>query len=244
MKKILITGCGVGSIGEQVARMLTLQQVDDYEITTIIRRGESYNPEYIKHVHYCDFKNLDDLQEIYADINYSGLDYYINCTGMSHIEWFANLKFNSYMESMNVNLNSFVLGMNCLLNALSANKGMVINLISSAANIPMRCSLPYNVSKAGLQMATRQLARELTPRNGICIVGVNPSKVAFTNMTLRNDTAIMAKRRWSEREYRDAEAAGTPSGELLSRRQVAEFIINLMMTRNDNLSGSIFEFGV
>ena len=241
-KIMLVTGASAGSLGESFIKN---GDFSDYDIINIVNNRDSVRHSLFKDVYYCDFSNLDSIYPCLRDItsNNESIHLYLNFTGTSYIEWFQDIDVVRFIESQNVNFNSFIMITKALLDSLSLGKALVIAVISTAANNPMRCSLSYNTSKAALQMAVRQLGREVTGESGVCFVGVNPSNIEETNMTNQNDINIAKKRGWDESEYQKLKQDMSPNKRLLTKLQVGRFIENIIKTRNDNLSGTIFDMG-
>jgi pteridine reductase len=71
--------------------------------------------------------------------------------------------------------------------ALARHTGSVVNLLDIHARRPLRTYVVYGVAKAGLEMLTRTLARELAPR--IRVNGVAPGAIlwpeGFANETVK-----------------------------------------------------------
>jgi NAD(P)-dependent dehydrogenase (short-subunit alcohol dehydrogenase family) len=159
------------------------------------------------------------------------------------MRWFEDIDEKEFSKTMDVNFTSFIIAVKELLPSISNAKGLIFSVVSSAANIPMRTSVSYNTSKAALQMAIKQMGRELTSRHDVCVIGLNPSIISDTNMTKKNCENIKTIRNWSDLEVCDAMASSSPSGELLSKSQVVDFTHHILETFNRNISGTVFDLG-
>ncbi len=80
-------------------------------------------------------------------------------------------------DLLNSNLKGPYFLVQALLNELSEARGSVVNLLDVHADRPMRGHAIYCISKAGLAMMTRALARELGPE--IRVNGVSPGAILW-----------------------------------------------------------------
>jgi NAD(P)-dependent dehydrogenase (short-subunit alcohol dehydrogenase family) len=105
--------------------------------------------------------------------------------------------------------------------------GIVINVISDAAWRPMRHSLAYNCSKAALDMATKQMARELTKPRDLSIIGVRPGKMTNTAMSAYIDQRVQEVRGWTAEEAMTYFRNNSVSGLEQEPTAVAAFILSI-----------------
>lgn len=241
MKNVIITGASRGSLGEVICRDIVLKY--PASITNIIH-PKDVESQYCNHTLRCDMSDLNNISDVCDVIksSFPQIDIYINCTGLSYISWLKDIDINKFIKAMNVNFISFISIMSKIQNQLIESKSHVISICSTAANKPMTCSLSYNTSKAALQMAMRQLAREITKDHGVCYTCVNPSIIKDTNMTTKNKKNIEEARGWQDSMQKMCDMS--PSGILLDRNQVSNFIMWCIENRNDNLSGTVHDIGV
>lgn len=157
------------------------------------------------------------------------------------MSWLNNLEYEKYQSIMDVNLNAPIFLTKHLIPQL-ADGGIVLNITSSGARKPFRTSLPYNVSKAGLVMATKQIARELS---GITVFAISPNQISDTGLTKQNDIDIPLVRFWTEEETVAYRNKISVSGERPSAATTAEFIAFLVTSRDrcKHLSGSEIHYG-
>jgi NAD(P)-dependent dehydrogenase (short-subunit alcohol dehydrogenase family) len=92
----------------------------------------------------------------------------------------------------------------------------------------MRHSLAYNCSKAALDMATKQMARELTKPYGLSVFGVRPGKMAGTGMSTYIDEQVCLMRDWTPEQAMAYAQQNSVTGLELPPMKVAEFIYDLV----------------
>lgn len=188
-----------------------------------------------------------DLRDLVRDevdlewLNKSPVRGIVNCAGVNWLSRFEELSIERAKELSEVNIWAGVKLVQKFLDDLT-NGGWVCNIISNAASVPMTHSLAYNVSKAGFEMATRQMAHELTPTRGITIFGVSPVKLEGTAMSEYIDKQVMELRGWTRYEAKAYQAE-----KMLNRREVdpadcARFIAGLLPPSQD-LSGTVIPYG-
>lgn len=156
------------------------------------------------------------------------VDLLINNAGINAICRFEMLDVTFVNRIMDVNFLGPVMLTRNLLNSLRG--GTVVNVISDAAWRPMRHSLAYNCSKAALDMATKQMARELTKPYDIAFVGVRPGKMANTGMSNYIDQMVCELRGWTPEQSKEYAAANSVTGQETPPKHVAGLIYNLAMS--------------
>jgi 3-oxoacyl-[acyl-carrier protein] reductase len=155
----------------------------------------------------------------------------INNAGINAIRKFEDLDEGFIHDIFQVNCVAPVMLVQALFNeSMIATDAMICNVISDAAWRPMRHSLAYNVSKAALDMATKQMARELTKPKQVTIFGVRPGKMVGTGMSHYIDEAVKELRGWSDREAKEYYEQNSLSGKELSPDKVARLIYNLCVS--------------
>lgn len=191
-------------------------------------------------------RSLEQQVDIFADHvlqQFDGrVDVLVNNAGTNAIRPFEVLSQEFIEGIMRANFLLAVLLTQRLLPGLSKAQGTVVNVISDAAWRPMRHSLAYNCSKAALDMATKQMARELTKPCGVTVFGVRPGKMAGTEMSRYIDEAVCATRGWTPEEARAYFAANTVSGLESSPEHVAKIIFDLVQSpARRTLSGACMD---
>jgi len=159
------------------------------------------------------------------------VDVLINNAGINAIKKFEDLDQDFITEIMQVNFVAPVLLTQALLKAGMFHVGTVVcNVISDAAWRPMRHSLAYNCSKAALDMATKQMARELTKPYGLTIFGVRPGKMRGTGMSNYIDRSVCELRGWTSEEADAYFRTNSLTGIEFEPTAVAQFIYQLCTT--------------
>ena len=156
------------------------------------------------------------------------VDVLINNAGTNAICPFEELTPAFLRNIMDVNFATPVFMTQAFLPHFS-NGATVINVISDAAWRPMRHSLAYNCSKAALDMATKQMARELTKPRNISIIGVRPGKMRGTGMSRYIDKRVQEVRGWSEEQAASYFKSNSVTGLEADPNVVADFIFNLVI---------------
>jgi 3-oxoacyl-[acyl-carrier protein] reductase len=115
------------------------------------------------------------------------IDVLVNCAGISVPGRLRGLDLPTYDTTLAVNLHAPVLLMRAMSEPMAAqNFGRIVNVTSVHARVSEPASLAYDVSKAGLEAATRTAAVELA-EVGVLVNAVAPGFVA-TRMSVVNGT--------------------------------------------------------
>lgn len=241
---IIVTGTGsVNGLGHIVAEMLAS---DGHNVL-----GWTLNPKEKKmyrevHVDVTDPQYVQTGTNIANEYFETQIDVVINNAGVNKLD---------YIEDVTLADMSYVFGTNVwgplcvvqhLLPALQESKGTVLNIGSSAAHCPMTASYVYNCSKAAIDMGTRQMARELGRRYGICVFGINPNKLSGTDMSRSVEEQVMRVRGWTREYARDYQEKSLPAGMETDPFQLAQFITFLLQKKEHHihLQGCVLEYGV
>jgi NAD(P)-dependent dehydrogenase (short-subunit alcohol dehydrogenase family) len=178
-----------------------------------------------------DLRSLDAVSDAAEQLK--RVDVLINCAGVNlPIDYLTRISAEEWDNIFAVNCRAIWLTAKHLAGKMQG--GTILNIISSAAVQPMRCSLPYNASKAAVQMMTRQMARELKWTHDITVFGVSPGWLEGTPMTQATDERLKV--------LRDLE----PVNDRIDPAAVAGMISYLLAKpeRHKHLNGSIMEYGV
>ena len=194
-----------------------------------------------------DQKNGDRVEEPAEWLKDLDVDVLINCAGINHNEWFEEVTHESLSKVMLVNAFGPIYMTQACLPALIRNKGTVINIVSNAAHIPMTSSLAYNMSKAALLMATRQMAHELTNKHGITIFSISPNKISGTEMSKQIEENVCKVRGWTPEYAAEYQRKALMHGLESPPYEIAEFIANLIGCEGTGpmkyMSGTDIPFG-
>lgn len=169
----------------------------------------------------------------------------VHCAGINSIGMLEDFKKVDYERLMDTNAKSIYLGTRIFIDHLIKHKGTVLNVVSNASHMPMTSSLAYNMSKAAAHMATLQLARELTRRHGITVLGVSPNKLAGTRMSEYIEETVANVRGWTREKAREYQDSSLLCGET-PPDLVANFIVFLLSSKSNHkhLSGCVMPYGI
>tara|TARA_R110000744_G_scaffold280050_1_gene392154 strand:- start:77 stop:868 length:792 start_codon:yes stop_codon:yes gene_type:complete len=262
MKNIVITGCSsVGNLGYMIAKQIKKQMGDDCRIIAVAVPNSQWCetdlvPLYPYGIDVClscdlsdtaSIKNLcDSIKNIVGN---DGVLYaLVNCAGMNMNSWFEDSTVEEFDNLMNVNAKAtYQMTQNLLeiLKGYGQYGGTVLNIVSNAAQIPMRCSLAYNASKAAAKMITKQMAHELTKKYGITVFSVSPNKLKGTEMSKFVDEAIPNMRGWTPEASEKYQNEALTTGVQTDPNTLAEFIAFLLSTKERHffLSGCDIQYG-
>ena len=157
----------------------------------------------------------------------------INCAGTNVSESLLDLDLERYAETIRVNLTAPLVLMRELAPGMTAaGYGRVVNVSSVHARVAELGSLAYDVSKAGLEAATRSAALELAA-TGVLVNAVAPGYVR-TRMSVLGGV--------DELETEDFRATYVDRGRLPLRRaaepdEIAEAIVWLGSGANTYVTG-------
>ena len=89
----------------------------------------------------------------------------------------ANSTIEDWDKIININLRAPFFLATGLSKALSVNQGGIVNIIDIHSERPLKNFSIYNISKAGLKMLTKTLAKELAPN--IRVNGISPGSILW-----------------------------------------------------------------
>lgn len=172
-------------------------------------------------------------------------DFFQANTRISHLVYSAGVNYLSFIGKSNLSLMGEVLAVNLggfitmmeLLGRYNKRPVRIVAVGSDAAERPLRTSMTYCASKAGLHMAVRTAARELGGE-GWLINAVAPGMTDNTGMQAYVDATVPKLRGWSPEHT----AAYEKSQEVVPGRlepvEVAKVIQNTLYGP-EHLNGSI-----
>jgi NAD(P)-dependent dehydrogenase (short-subunit alcohol dehydrogenase family) len=194
-------------------------------------------------VFYEAGQNASPIQTCVSEIMcmFDTVDVLVNNAGTNAICPFEELTPGFVQHIMDVNFMTAVFMTQCFLEHFN-RPAVVVNIISDAAWRPMRHSLAYNCSKAALDMATKQMARELTKPRQLSIIGVRPGKMAHTAMSTYINQRVQEIRGWTAEEAMNYFRSCSVTGMELEPPAVAEFIASLATSEMAmNMSGACLD---
>ena len=181
MKTALISG-GAARIGAQIVRTL---HEDGYKVIIHCHQSEEIAQQLSSEL---NTKRNNSAQVVVADLGdneaikkltqtIKSLDLLVNNASV----FFPTLTENSTIEDwdkiINVNLRAPFFLATGLSKVLSINQGSIVNIIDIHSERPLKNFSIYNISKAGLKMLTKTLAKELAPN--IRVNGISPGSILW-----------------------------------------------------------------
>lgn len=162
-------------------------------------------------VTYVDGADTFDVRRSVRDFRWTILNelhlptHFVYCAGINHLEWLGaedgSVSPYPHADVVDVNLNGFIRFIDALAYYREeyeemAIKPSIVAVSSDAAERPLRTSIGYCASKAGLNMAVKVAARELGP-HGWRVNAVAPGMTEPTGMQEYVDRTIPAVRGWT-----------------------------------------------
>jgi len=214
--KTLIIGCHTGGIGDAVEEFLhSIDQV----FTPTIKGLNVAAPTSI---------------ERYLRDN-GPFDRIVYSAGVSQLKWIKDLLWIDLDRVLDVNLSGAIMLASAHVRMFPEHPVRYAVVVSDAAHTPMRGSIAYCVSKAGLEMAVKVMARELAPL--WTVVAVSPGVVDDTGMTNQLAEDIPKFRGWNPMQARAYEDSSSVLGRRVTKREVAETVL-FALTGPQALNGS------
>jgi NAD(P)-dependent dehydrogenase (short-subunit alcohol dehydrogenase family) len=163
------------------------------------------------------------------------VDILVNCAGVSSDALTTELDLAEYHRTLSVNLHAPVLLMRELCGPMrAAGYGRVVNVTSIHGRLSEAGSLAYDVSKAGLEAATRTAAIELAA-SGVLVNALAPGFVA-TRMSVVNGVSEL-ETDWFKTGYlRDGRL---PIGRAAVPADIAEMAVWLASGSNTYTTGQV-----
>lgn len=164
----------------------------------------------------------------------------VYAAGVNHLDWVENsAATDMHLDVIDVNLNGFIKLVSAMSDSMSSRAAIpsIVAISSDAAERPLRTSIGYCASKAGLNQAVRVAARELGPY-GWRINVVAPGMTDGTGMTEYIDEAVPRVRGWDPNEALRYEMSQEVVRGRIPRGDVADVIIQTL-TGPAHLNGSI-----
>ncbi|MEM1129280.1 MAG: SDR family oxidoreductase [Pseudomonadota bacterium] len=158
------------------------------------------------------------------------VDYLINCAGTNVLEGILDMTDDGYDTIMDINLRAALICAQefARMRVAAGGGGAIVNVTSVAGHRGFPEHMVYAASKAGLEGATRVMAKELGP-HGIRVNAVAPT-VTMTEL------AAVA---WSAPEKRDPMMARHPIGRFAEVEDVARTIVTLLSEDMPVVTGAV-----
>jgi pteridine reductase len=181
MKTALITG-GAQRIGAQIA-----QTLHDNGFNVIIHyRHSKQAAEALAQalnaqrsdsalIIQAELSSLKDIQALSQSIDQ--LDVLVNNASVFYPTPVDETDRDTWHNIMDTNVMAPFFLSQSLTNTLRKTSGCIINIIDIHAERPLKNHAIYNISKAGIAMMTKSLAKELAPEIRVC--GVSPGSILW-----------------------------------------------------------------
>ncbi len=249
-RQLVVTGGGSG-VGQEFCRAWLAAHGDSCIVVVDTAKGLAQDLATDSRVYHwrLDVRDLATLR-LQAHKSSFKPDTIVQCAGVNGICPLESLEDDLWDLVMDTNARGLWHVVQAFLPALRACKRdgewpLVMNVISNASHMPMTDSCAYNASKGAAHIMTLQMARELTRKYDISVIGVSPNKLSGTKMSDYIDSQVMASRGWTREQAVEYQLQGllwkkeTPCAALaqfmcdtLSRPGVARW-----------LSGCVIPFG-
>jgi NAD(P)-dependent dehydrogenase (short-subunit alcohol dehydrogenase family) len=236
-KRILITG-GLGAIGLVIVNRL-LEVSATVAVNDIVEEGKA--SEIIREAGWpgdrsiyfnADVTQPGEARELVekAAVAMRGLDVVICHAGVAQTCAILDVSSNDWDRIQNVNLKgAFLVAQAAARTMIAADlAGKIIFTSSWVQDFPWPDITPYTVSKSGMKMLMRGMARELAAK-GIRVNAMAPGIVGVG----------MAKRQWdNEPDFRRRAEKAIPLGTLQMPESVADAMIFLCSSASDYMTGA------
>ncbi|MFL2779261.1 SDR family oxidoreductase [Paracoccus sp. (in: a-proteobacteria)] len=222
-RSVIITGAGKG-IGRATAILLAERGAR----VTAISRTQSDLDSLDARAIVADLSDPTAARDAMAQAG--TCDFLVNCAGTNVLEGLLDLTDAGYDTVMDINLRSALICAQEFARARIAagGGGAIVNVTSIAGHRGFPDHVAYAASKAGLEGATRVMARELGP-HGIRAVAIAPT-VTLTEL---------AAAAWSAPAKRDPMMARHPMGRFAEAEDVARAIALLLSDDAGLITGAV-----
>ena len=181
MKTALITG-GAARIGAQIVRTL---HENGYKVIIHCHQSEEIAQALC---HKLNSKRNNSAQVIVADLGdnkaikkltqkIKSLDLLVNNASVFYPTLTENCTTEDWDKIININLKAPFFLATGLSKVLEVSQGSIVNIIDIYSDIPLKKFSIYNISKAGLKMLTKTLAKEFAPN--IRSNGISPGSILW-----------------------------------------------------------------
>ena len=181
MKTALISG-GAARIGAQIVRTL---HENGYKVIIHYHQSEEIAQKLCREL---NFKRNNSAQVVVADLGdneaikkltqtIKSLDLLVNNASVFYPTSTENSTIEDWDKIININLRAPFFLATGLSKVLAVNQGNIVNIIDIHSNRPLKKFSIYNISKAGLKMLTKTLAKELAP--DIRVNGISPGSILW-----------------------------------------------------------------
>jgi NAD(P)-dependent dehydrogenase (short-subunit alcohol dehydrogenase family) len=185
----------------------------------------------------CDLADTASLDEVAnsAVARLGGVDVLVNCAGIFREESVRDLSWAGYDHTLRVNLHAPVFLMSRLGQRMAdQDYGRIVNVTSIHGRFSAPLSMAYDVSKAGLEAATRTFALELA-QSGVLVNAIAPGFVETAMSLVEKENELDSE--WFRSIY-------VTHGRLPLRRpaqpvEIARHVAFLCSGQNSYLTGQV-----
>jgi len=181
MKTALISG-GAARIGAQIVRTI---HENGYKVIIHCHQSEEIAQALC---HELNSKRNNSAQVIVADLGdneaikkltqkIKSLDLLVNNASVFYPTLTENSTIEDWDKIININLKAPFFLATGLSKVLAVSQGSIVNIIDIHSDRPLKNFSIYNISKAGLKMLTKTLAKELAPN--IRVNGISPGSILW-----------------------------------------------------------------
>ena len=181
MKTALISG-GAARIGAQIVRTL---HENGYKVIIHCHQSEEVAQTLCREL---NSKQKNSAQVVVADLGdnkaikkltqtIKSLDLLVNNASVFYPTSIKNSTIEDWDKTININLRAPFFIATGLSKVLAISQGSIINIIDIHSDRPLKKFSIYNISKAGLKMLTKTLAKELAPN--IRVNGISPGSILW-----------------------------------------------------------------
>ena len=181
MKTALISG-GAARIGAQIVRTL---HEDGYKVIIHCHQSEETAQALC---HELNSKRNDSAQVIVTNLGdnkavkklthtIKSLDLLVNNASVFYPTLTENSTIEDWNNIININLRAPFFLATGLSKVLATSQGSIVNIIDIYSDRPLKNFSIYNISKAGMKMLTKTLAKELAP--SIRVNGISPGSILW-----------------------------------------------------------------
>ncbi|NLS00791.1 SDR family oxidoreductase [Rhizobium sp. P38BS-XIX] len=226
-KSVIVTGAGKG-IGRACAKIMAERGA---EVIALSRTASDLEGLRAKIGGRSIVVDLADVAATRAAMKEAGTaDFLINSAGINVLESSLDMTEDGYEAVMGINLRAALITCQEFARARVAagGGGAIVNITSIAGHRGFPEHLCYAASKAGLEGATRVLAKELGPHR-IRVNAVAPT-ITLTELAFRA---------WSDPAKSEPMMARHPIGRFAEVDDVAKVVIMLLSSDTDMMTGAV-----
>jgi NAD(P)-dependent dehydrogenase (short-subunit alcohol dehydrogenase family) len=226
-KKVIITGAGKG-IGRACAENMAKRGASVVAMARTQSDLDALSREIGAEGICVDLADSDAARK--AMKSAGTVDYLINCAGTNVLESVLGMTDEGYETVMGINLRAALICAQefALARVTAGGGGAIVNVTSIAGHRGFADHMCYAASKAGLEGATRVMAKELGP-HGIRVNAVAPT-ITMTELAVNS---------WSDPAKSEPMMVRHPHGRFAEVEEVASAIVMLLDDAACFVSGAV-----